>query len=247
MDEGSLRKYLVYAAGEILLVMIGILLALQVNNWNQANSEERITQDYIKNIITELDSDLNYFKQLQSQNLGQMKLIDDLQIALNSTNKKNHNDEELILKLMDAMRMYPFQPKTATYVDLVTSGKMGLIKPLGLRQKIISHYNLLEQKSSHISKEIDYNWNHIHSFFNDNGYFEWRNHPLISLDTVVVKKTKHFSLLKLNRSSSEFRAVENNLLFRKMFLAVRNQNLEELIESTDKLIAGIQEKFGNQK
>ena len=34
IEEGRLRKYLIYAIGEILLVMIGILLALQVNNWN---------------------------------------------------------------------------------------------------------------------------------------------------------------------------------------------------------------------
>ena len=32
---GAVRKYLLYAVGEILLVMIGILLALQVNNWNE--------------------------------------------------------------------------------------------------------------------------------------------------------------------------------------------------------------------
>lgn len=35
MTEGRIRKYLAYAMGEVLLVMIGILLALQVNNWNQ--------------------------------------------------------------------------------------------------------------------------------------------------------------------------------------------------------------------
>jgi hypothetical protein len=34
LDEGSLRKYLVYAIGEITLVVIGILIALQINNWN---------------------------------------------------------------------------------------------------------------------------------------------------------------------------------------------------------------------
>ncbi len=35
IESGSARKYLLYAIGEILLVMIGILLALQVNNWNE--------------------------------------------------------------------------------------------------------------------------------------------------------------------------------------------------------------------
>jgi len=40
IEEDDIRKYLFYAIGEILLVVIGILIALQVNNWN----EERIRQ-----------------------------------------------------------------------------------------------------------------------------------------------------------------------------------------------------------
>ena len=39
-----MRKYLIYAVGEVLLVMIGILLALQVNNWNQSRIQ-KITEN----------------------------------------------------------------------------------------------------------------------------------------------------------------------------------------------------------
>ena len=34
INQGDLKRYLIYAIGEVILVMIGILLALQVNNWN---------------------------------------------------------------------------------------------------------------------------------------------------------------------------------------------------------------------
>ena len=44
MDSGSAKKYLPYAIGEILLVMIGILLALQVNNWNESR-KNRIQEE----------------------------------------------------------------------------------------------------------------------------------------------------------------------------------------------------------
>ena len=39
MEKGKTGKYLKYAVGEIILVMVGILLALQVNNWNIARTE----------------------------------------------------------------------------------------------------------------------------------------------------------------------------------------------------------------
>ena len=39
LGKGKIRRYLVYALGEILLVMIGILLALQVNNWNEEKTK----------------------------------------------------------------------------------------------------------------------------------------------------------------------------------------------------------------
>lgn len=54
MEEGNLRRYLAYAIGETLLVMVGILMALQVNNWNQgkANRTREIQ------LLKELKSDL---------------------------------------------------------------------------------------------------------------------------------------------------------------------------------------------
>ncbi|MBO6535602.1 MAG: hypothetical protein JJ966_05225 [Balneolaceae bacterium] len=54
LENGNLRKYFWYAMGEILLVMIGIILALQVNNWN----EERRTKNTIDQILTEVQEDL---------------------------------------------------------------------------------------------------------------------------------------------------------------------------------------------
>ena len=53
VEEGNLKRYLIYAIGEILLVMIGILLALQVSNWNQ----ERIEQKKELKALTDLNKE----------------------------------------------------------------------------------------------------------------------------------------------------------------------------------------------
>ena len=55
IDSNSGRKYILYAIGEIALVVIGILIALQINNWNEAVKEKHIE----KELLLELKMDLN--------------------------------------------------------------------------------------------------------------------------------------------------------------------------------------------
>ncbi len=57
-SENQFSKYLVYSTGEILLVMIGILLALQVNNWNEQRKVKSEETKILKNLITSLNQDM---------------------------------------------------------------------------------------------------------------------------------------------------------------------------------------------
>ena len=56
LTENKFSKYLIYAIGEIILVVIGILIALQINNWNE-NRKNRIAEaDYYCRILEDLES-----------------------------------------------------------------------------------------------------------------------------------------------------------------------------------------------
>lgn len=57
LAEGKLSRYLIYAVGEILLVMIGILLALQVNNWNESRKTKEAIKVHLQNLIADLKDD----------------------------------------------------------------------------------------------------------------------------------------------------------------------------------------------
>lgn len=57
LTENRFRKYLFYAVGEIVLVMIGILLALQVNNWNELRKKEQAEIQLYHKILTDLNSE----------------------------------------------------------------------------------------------------------------------------------------------------------------------------------------------
>jgi hypothetical protein len=53
-EEDNIRKYLLYAIGEIILVVIGILIALQINNWNEMQKQKEISKETIQNLKIEL-------------------------------------------------------------------------------------------------------------------------------------------------------------------------------------------------
>lgn len=74
LKEGSFRHYLLYAIGEILLVMVGILLALQVNSWNE-NRLERIEEvNLLEGIQKDLAQDtLTYQSALEIQSISLRK------------------------------------------------------------------------------------------------------------------------------------------------------------------------------
>lgn len=66
LSEGKIRQYLFYALGEILLVVIGILIALQINNANEDSKQKRKAENYRLTLTSELNADLSKIGQLDS-------------------------------------------------------------------------------------------------------------------------------------------------------------------------------------
>jgi sensor domain CHASE-containing protein len=61
IEKNKTGKYFKYAIGEIALVVIGILIALYINNWNENRIEKKEVTNYIKQIKTELKSDIIHY------------------------------------------------------------------------------------------------------------------------------------------------------------------------------------------
>ena len=55
LASGASRKYVYYAVGEIALVVIGILIALQINNWNEERKDRIIEQEYLIGLRAEFE------------------------------------------------------------------------------------------------------------------------------------------------------------------------------------------------
>ena len=59
LSEGKTGKYFKYAIGEIVLVVIGILIALQVNNWNQNRIQENALKNTLQVLANNIQSDID--------------------------------------------------------------------------------------------------------------------------------------------------------------------------------------------
>ena len=66
LDRKSLSKYLSYAVGEIILVVIGILIALQINSCNQEKEHRRVENELLSKIKEDLEKDLMDFDMVKS-------------------------------------------------------------------------------------------------------------------------------------------------------------------------------------
>ena len=61
LGDGATSKYLLYAIGEIALVVIGILVALQINNWNEERKNKSKVKTHLINLIKDLENDFDTF------------------------------------------------------------------------------------------------------------------------------------------------------------------------------------------
>ena len=143
LEKGKVQQYSLYALGEILLVMIGILLALQVNNWNQ----ERLNRQTEKTYLQSISKDLKDLLKIQEQAfLNRMdRKMEGLKMA------KAYNHGELTVK--DTMAfLYKVSYgavfsggyhiiNTSTYQELISTGNIRIIKDPSLKNKIVRFYD----------------------------------------------------------------------------------------------------------
>ena len=137
LSEGKTGKYLKYAIGEIILVVIGILIALQINTWNNG----RIASNKEKLVLSELHEEfVNNKKQLmqiiqyhEKSYLATKKLIDMFPINLNETEL-----DSIQKYYLNVGWVYSFNPSNGIIKSLISTSSFEIISNHKLRKLIIS-------------------------------------------------------------------------------------------------------------
>jgi len=162
LSEGKSLKYLKYAIGEIVLVVIGILIALQINNWNESRKNGTKEKEYLEGIKTDLEIDVKYidhFLPLYESRMQRFSALDTL-VKVRST-KIFEIDVAEISNL--TKQMGTIYPRNGSYSSLISDNSTGLITNKDLLKQVKGLYEyhyvrvlLLGQELDDISTQIQW-------------------------------------------------------------------------------------------
>lgn len=146
IDEGRLGRYIVYALGEILLVVIGILIAIQINSWNQARIENAELEGYLQSIAENIRADLD---KLDYQRRQQERLFAAvLKMTQTIDNKETYDAEDFALfgRAISLMaRRQPIRLDTSAYESLKSSGYLSKLRGDDIEELLYDYYDSTNQ------------------------------------------------------------------------------------------------------
>ena len=158
IKSGSTKSYLFYAIGEIALVVIGILIALQINNWNEERKERTLELKLLVELKTGLQSDQDGIIESRiDRSLRYINHVDDLILILDNT-----------LPFHDSIG-YKFNVLTGATGISLSNGAYSSIESIGiqiikndtLRQKVVS---LFTQSIPYLTYTYENNRNNVMNF-----------------------------------------------------------------------------------
>ena len=218
LSKGKTGKYLKYAIGEIVLVMIGILLALQVNNWNEISKEDNTLKDALKQIAQDLRQDeivLNSYLRSDS------KRVEYLSALSNGT----YNTIRLDSIMYNLDNYFFFYKSNNAYSSLKSSGLFSSLKNDSLKINLTAYYEQMYERLN-TSSEYGENFtnNRIVPFVLT--HLDYDENLLVD-EKLVKEKITTTNLLQLAKYQINVKRFSINLLNRAV---VMNDNLRKEIK-----------------
>ena len=134
-DDNKPLKYMRYAIGEIVLVVIGILIALSINNWNQNQNEQNKIKEYAKLYIQDLEADILMTEINRKFIINVSDKIDSLVQSVQ--NKKIEEISNIDFLCMTFKILYrPYEWNRSTIDQMKSSGSLQYIEDISISKKI---------------------------------------------------------------------------------------------------------------
>jgi hypothetical protein len=139
LSQGKTGKYLKYAFGEILLVVIGILIALQVSNWNKKRIDSDSEKEALFDLNTELKSNIKALEIIIAEHEKSLVAGKEIKSMITDTNKLNSISNDSLQSILIVMNYnYTYDPKLGILNSVINSGRINLIQNKEIRYMLSS-------------------------------------------------------------------------------------------------------------
>lgn len=210
LSENKFSKYLLYAIGEIILVVIGILIALQINNSNELNKQRAKEVQFLKN----LKSDLIFEESTLERYTGiRESIVNSAQSALEHFNGKPvENIQMFNFHTFNVGIWQEFQRNNNTFQELLNSGNLTIISNDSIKNGLL---NL-----DLIHKQIISNREHLRNDMEHYFYDPWFKNvdldPLAQSFVFYTNNAKFDDMIELSRQ--ELDRLLNDKVFKNGFV-----------------------------
>ena len=252
-DDNKPLKYMRYAIGEIILVVVGILIALSVNNYNQSRIDKKDGAAYLEGIRSDLLKQIIDFEEFISYNDQRIRIINEL--LDNEVEKGGFKRNDSIIGMFNKIISIsaPTETKTA-FTELLSSGDLNLIRNESLKSEIVRFYqNLAEMVQRSNSNITNVYQNHLLSILtartlignqgNYSGY--WGNLKNEVIDRNYPDHVKEAVFEKLENPDLELELV-NALNLRAIIEVLQKDRSKTIVESAHELVNHIESELRDQ-
>lgn len=210
LSEGKTGKYLKYAIGEIILVVIGILIALSINNWNDIRKNKLTESEYYCKLLADFELDRQNIAELYKESESKIETSKKLLLDLD---RKEKSKSYFLNNYLQGLRTNAFVPSKVAITDLISSGKLNLLTNDSLKNDLIRYYaeldKLLYQLEINRSKNLErvFLYDDLNQF--GNHYFDY---VAKSLGDEILK-TLPVNNWHLDSESKYYKQFQNDLVF----------------------------------
>ena len=155
LAQNKVSKYLLYAIGEIVLVVIGILIALWINNKNQEYNNAKIARTYLEDFKRDIEADVKTLDEKILKNLKQIQNIDSIRSYTQGQVqflpvKRNHFHSWVNSLTTESY----YVPEKTTIRQFESSNSSHLIGSKVLKDKLFSYYNANDLNENNMERSV---------------------------------------------------------------------------------------------
>jgi len=173
LENNKIGKYLKYAVGEIVLVVIGIVIALQINNWNETRKQHKAEKEFITSVKNDLEQDSDFIQLIIKGIEPKMKAYETLNINLPNLYQKERNSLDSILDIYFKGQR-TFYPISGSYQSAVSGNQLTTFGNKDLIHKVVKLYNSSYDRLIDNGQILDVRWDYLskkYSYERRTGHF----------------------------------------------------------------------------